>query len=152
MATVQRRYDRISKLVGRIIQDSRDGVPIILEGANDRAALRALGASGPIICLKGSGERVGTVLEGIDSRKGAIVLTDFDHEGRLLAAQVIEEFSMRKARVNYSIWKQLKALGRSDIRSIEELEGFIERIRSAVDRDGNYFRKRRFRSRAKIRS
>ncbi|MCX6660444.1 MAG: hypothetical protein NTX81_08745 [Candidatus Bathyarchaeota archaeon] len=56
-------------------------------------------------------------------------MTDFDGEGVRLAAKLIDEMSRMKVKVDLTIWKRLKALSRSEIRAVEELADYVEKLR-----------------------
>src|SRR3989442_14310965 len=62
------------------------GVPIIVEGRRDEAAVRELGVRGTIYCVKARGESRHDLLERQNGSSGTILLTDFDREGEKLEA------------------------------------------------------------------
>ena len=128
-ASLRRKFEDIEKTLKRIVSSSRDGIPIIVEGRRDKEALRRLKIPGIIICLKSSGNGFYDFTANLADKREVIVLTDFDKEGTRLAAKLIDELTHMKVKVNVAIWKKLKALCRSEIRAIEELDGLVEDLR-----------------------
>ncbi|MCL7389859.1 MAG: hypothetical protein LZ173_08040, partial [Thaumarchaeota archaeon] len=47
-----KEYEELLEIIKRIIKESEDGSPIIVEGEKDLKALRALGVKGPIIVYR----------------------------------------------------------------------------------------------------
>jgi 5S rRNA maturation endonuclease (ribonuclease M5) len=101
---------------------------VIVEGPNDVKTLRKLGISGPIFCAKS--RRLGLVdfLDSIAVHSEVIILTDFDKEGRALAWRLRTDLSHLRVKANVEIWKQLKALARSEVVGIENIEKYMERL------------------------
>jgi len=128
-ASLRRKFEDIEKTLKRIVSSSRDGIPIIVEGRRDKEALRRLKIPGIVICLKSSGNGFYDFTANLADEREVIVLTDFDKEGTRLAAKLIDELTHMKVKVNVAIWKKLKALCRSEIRAIEELDGLVEDLR-----------------------
>jgi 2,5-diamino-6-(ribosylamino)-4(3H)-pyrimidinone 5'-phosphate reductase len=131
LSAEERRLEAVKKLVEEVVSHSQHGIPLIVEGPNDVKALRLLGAVGPIFCVKS--RRFGLVdfLESVASHSEVVILTDFDKEGRALAWRLRRDLTSMRVKVNAEIWKQLKALTRSDIVGIESLGKYLDR-RSAI--------------------
>jgi len=123
----ERRLEAVKELVEKVATHSRRGVPLIVEGPNDAKTLRALGIVGPVFCAKS--RRLGLVdfLESIAAHSEVIILTDFDIEGRALAWRLRRDLTSMRVRANTEIWKQLKALVRSEISGIENLGKYLDR-------------------------
>jgi len=139
LSSLERRLDRLTRLVQRLSDQSRRGTPIIVEGRKDEESLRKLGMNGPILCLKAQGKSFFEFSEGIGSNRKVIVLTDFDMEGKKLAKMLVNELSKKKVKVDDSIWKQVGALVRQDIHTVQGLgsciEGMLRRVRTAKEND-----------------
>jgi len=132
LSSLERRLDRLTKLVQRLSDQSRRGTPIIVEGRKDEGSLRELGINGSILCLKAQGKSFFEFLEGIGSNRKVIVLTDFDTEGKRLAKMLVNELSKKRIKVDVSIWKQVGALVHQDIHTIQELGSCIEGMQRKV--------------------
>jgi len=124
------RFERLQKLVERVSYESERGAVIVVEGQRDRDSLRKLGIAGKILCLQSS--RTGTVgfVEGLQGVNEVVVLTDFDRQGVFLAKRLARVLTSQKVRANLILWRDLRRLARSDIRSIEELPKYFQRLRN----------------------
>ena len=132
MNAEERRFEAVIELIGDVAAHSRRGVPVIVEGPNDVKALRKLGITGPIFCAKS--RRLGLVdfLDSIATYSEVIILTDFDKEGRALAWRLRRDLSQMRVKVNVEIWKQLKALARSEMVGIENLGKYLDRLAASL--------------------
>ncbi len=98
--------DMAEKLISMLREAGLAGVPILVEGKRDEAALRAIGVEGKIYKVTERGimkvaeeiTQSTTAQKNSDERvKTAIILTDPDHEGSKLAsraAYVLEQFGV----------------------------------------------------------
>lgn len=127
MSAEERRLQAVRGLIERVSVNSKRGVPIIVEGPNDVRALRGLGIMGPIFCAKS--RRLGLVdfLDSIAAHAEVMIMTDFDKEGRALAWRLHRDLSQMRIKANVEIWKQLKALVRSEIVGVENLDSYLDR-------------------------
>jgi len=132
LSAEERRLEAVIELMETIAACSKRGVPLIVEGPNDVRALRKLGIAGPVFCAKS--RRLGLVdfLDSVAAHSEVLILTDFDKEGRALAWRLRRDLSQMRVKANVEIWKQLKALVRSEIVGIENLAGYLERHAAAL--------------------
>ncbi|MBO0888357.1 toprim domain-containing protein [Candidatus Bathyarchaeota archaeon] len=107
---------------------SESGVPIIVEGRKDESALRKLGIDGIVYCLKARGEPRHDFLEHLNGTSGAIILTDFDREGKKLETWLYKELSQRGIRSDLKLWSRIRSLARTEVRSVEELPKFVRAL------------------------
>lgn len=128
MSNQKARLEKIERIIKRIATESNSGTVIIVEGKNDKIALRRLGLTGPIICFKSSGESLADFLDHIHAKR-VMLLTDFDQEGRDLSARMAKELVHLKTRTDDVVRRQLGALVRQDVRTVEELYGLVEKMR-----------------------
>jgi 2,5-diamino-6-(ribosylamino)-4(3H)-pyrimidinone 5'-phosphate reductase len=127
LSAEERRLQAVTELLETIAAHSKRGVPIIVEGPNDVRTLRRLGITGPVICAKSRRLGLADFLDAIARHHEIIVLTDFDREGRALAWRLRRDLSSMRVKANVEIWKQLKALVRSEIVGIESLQKYLDR-------------------------
>jgi len=120
--------DLATQILEDLKKQSDAGVPIIVEGRRDETALRRLGIGGSILCLKAAGEPRLRFIERLDGMKRAIVLTDFDREGGELGTWLYQELSHRGIRVDNQVWRKIRGLARTEVRSVEELPSFIRAL------------------------
>jgi 5S rRNA maturation endonuclease (ribonuclease M5) len=128
----ERRYRRVDRLIQELVTRSKLGTPIIVEGRKDEFSLRRLGVEGKILCIKSTGVGFFDFVEKVKPWREAIILTDFDREGKELSFQLAKELSRIRIKVDDSFWRELRSLGRSEIRSIEELADYSEKLKQAV--------------------
>jgi 2,5-diamino-6-(ribosylamino)-4(3H)-pyrimidinone 5'-phosphate reductase len=127
LSASERRLEAVTGLIEVLLERSKHGIPIIVEGSKDVRTLRSLGVQGPIFCVKSRRLGLFDFLETIAAHSEIIVLTDFDKEGRALAWRLRRDLSQMRIKTNIEIWKQLKALTRSEIVGIESLGKYLER-------------------------
>jgi len=122
--------EETQRIIDELRMQSEAGVPIIVEGRRDEAALRRLGVTGKVHCLKAKGESRHEFLDRLDGTKEAIVLTDFDREGKELETWLYKELSQRGVKSDLKIWIRMRSLARTEVRSVEELPSFIRALES----------------------
>ena len=128
IATYERILERLPKTLERLSRKAASGVPIIVEGKKDVAALTRLGIRGTMFTVKDSGE----ILEDfLDKAPGpeVVVLVDFDEHGTELAKEIAKYLESRKIKADLSIWREVKALARRDVKDIEGLPTYLERLK-----------------------
>ncbi|TMI46354.1 toprim domain-containing protein [Candidatus Bathyarchaeota archaeon] len=121
MEETERLFDELRTL-------SESGVPIIVEGRRDEAALRKLGVRGRIYCLKARGESRHDFLERLNGSSEAILLTDFDREGKKLETWLYKELSQMGVKSDLRLWSRMRSLARTEVRSVEELPSFVRAL------------------------
>jgi 5S rRNA maturation endonuclease (ribonuclease M5) len=128
----ERKYQRIDQLTRKLVTRSKLGTPIIVEGRKDKLSLRRLGVEGKILCVKSTGVGFFDFIEKVKPWREAIILTDFDREGKELSSHLVKELSRIQIKADDSLWRELRSLGRSEIRSVEELANYLEKLKQAV--------------------
>ncbi len=122
------KMEETEKVFDELRSMSESGTPIIVEGRRDEAALRKLGIKGRIYCLKARGESRHDFLERLNGTSDAIVLTDFDREGKKLETWLYKELSQRGVKSDLKIWSRMRSLARTEIHSVEELPKFVRAL------------------------
>jgi 5S rRNA maturation endonuclease (ribonuclease M5) len=118
-----------------MITRSQIGIPTVVEGRKDVEALRRLKVQGKIICLKATADGFYDFAARLFDSREVTVLTDFDREGSRLAAKLVDELTHMRVKADITIWKKLKALCRPEIRTVEELADYIEKLREEAAAD-----------------
>ena len=131
------RFERLQKLIERVSDEAEKGGIIVVEGLRDKESLRQLGIQGRILCLQNSRKNTFGFVEQLDGESHVIVLTDFDRQGVFLANRLTRILISQKIRANLMLWRELRGLTRSELRSIEELPRLYERLQAEV-----YFHRR----------
>ena len=127
-APLEVRLEKLRKLIDRLSYESQKGGVIVVEGIRDRDSLRKIGITGRILCLQSSRKNALGFVEGLQGVGEVIVLTDFDREGTFLARRLARILNAERMRSNLILWRDLRRLTRSDIRSIEELPKYYQRL------------------------
>lgn len=122
------RLERFQQLIEQVALESSNGSIIVVEGRKDLESLRKMGIAGPIQCLQSSRQNTLSFVEKLGRTERIVVLTDFDREGTSLAKKLARNLNAHSLHVNLVIWKNLRELTRSDVRSIEELPKYFERL------------------------
>jgi 5S rRNA maturation endonuclease (ribonuclease M5) len=122
------KMEETERIVEELRVQSDAGVPIIVEGRRDEAALRRIGIAGRVYCLKARGEPRHEFLDRLDGTKQAIVFTDFDREGKKLETWLYKELSQRGVKSDLRLWIRMRSLARTEVRSVEELPSFIRTL------------------------
>ena len=122
------RLERFHILMDQISYESSNGSTIVVEGQKDQKSLRSIGITGPILCLQSSRSNLVGFAENLTGKKRVIVLTDFDREGVSLAKKLSRMLTAQNLHVNMIWWTSLRELTRSEVRSIEELPNYHERL------------------------
>jgi len=122
------RLERFQKLMEQVSFESSNGSTIIVEGIRDRESLRSMGVTGSIQCLQSSRTNAVGFAESLTGVRRVVVLTDFDREGVSLAKKLARSLNAHGLHVNLVLWKSLRELTRSEVRSIQELPKYSERL------------------------
>src|SRR5208337_1980315 len=134
------RLERLEKILEQLSNESEKGNPIIVEGSKDKNALRAIGITGTILCLQSSRLNPLEFVEELGDLRHAIVLTDFDRQGVSLAHRLSRTLNSRGTLGNIIIWRSLRELTRSNLRSIEELQDTVINFNSRWKTQTTHFR------------
>jgi 5S rRNA maturation endonuclease (ribonuclease M5) len=127
-APAEIRLERFQKIMNRVVYESDRGGAIVVEGLKDRESLRKLGVKGRILCLQSSRRNALGFAEELQEGEDVLVLTDFDREGVSLAKRLSRILTAQRVHANLSLWQALRHLTRSDVRSIEELVKYRQRL------------------------
>ena len=132
-APAQVRFQQLQKLLERLNDEvARDGL-VVVEGPKDKQSLEALGIRGRILCLQSSRRSAMSFAEELDGEKNVVVLMDFDRQGVFLANRLHRILNSKRIHSNLVIWRQMRGLTRSELRSIEELPSLYERLEAQVN-------------------
>jgi len=131
-APAQVRFERLQKLIERVKYEAEKGQVIVVEGTRDRESLRTMGIKGKILCLQSSRRNTISFAEQLDGERSVIVLTDFDRQGVFLANRLSRVLNSQNVHANLVLWRELRSLTRSELRSIEELPRLYDRLQNEV--------------------
>jgi 5S rRNA maturation endonuclease (ribonuclease M5) len=124
--------EALEELIGALLEASDRGAAIIVEGRRDRESLRALGALGPIIMA--SQKPLLSLAEDVaGEHREIIVLTDWDEKGEEMALQIEKHLRCSGSRGDVEIRSRLKRLVKKEIKDVESLSRYVERMRELYD-------------------
>jgi 5S rRNA maturation endonuclease (ribonuclease M5) len=124
-----RKLEGLIELVQKLGRQSTK-IPILVEGKNDRIALRRLGIRGEIMCIKNSGNILYDILDDISSPE-IILLVDFDRYGISLAKNITQHLETKRIKVNTNFWRRLNALVRRDVKDVEGIFSYLEKLKKS---------------------
>ncbi|MDQ1279799.1 MAG: hypothetical protein QG670_1061 [Thermoproteota archaeon] len=128
----ERKLELLIKLLERLNKEDRKCTPILVEGKKDLLALRRLGIGGEIICVKNSGKVLVDSLDEIQSEE-IILFVDFDEYGIALAKDIIQYLERKGVKVNSVIWKEIKAMVKRDVKDVEGLPSYLEKLKNHIE-------------------
>ena len=126
--------EQIEELLSELRECAAQGVPILVEGANDERTLRGLGTGGRIFRVSSSSKTLLNFLEGLAGFKRIIILTDFDRAGDKLAKFCTEHLKRLGVEPVVEFREKLKAILHKDVKDIEGLARFLHGQQFALKR------------------
>jgi 5S rRNA maturation endonuclease (ribonuclease M5) len=120
--------EALEELISELLEASSRGAAIIVEGQRDGKSLRALGACGPLI-LASRRPAIELSEEAARDYEELIILTDWDRKGEEMAALMEKHLRADGAKPDVEIRDRLKKLVRKEIKDVESLYAYIERMR-----------------------
>lgn len=112
------------------LEDLADRSPVIVEGARDVAALKKMGIKKNVMPLN-KGVSVFSFCENLSrTEKEAVILTDWDRRGGRLARMLKDGLEANGVRANDRIRTQIVILSKKEVKDIESMPTFIERLRA----------------------
>jgi len=121
-----RLLDEFSNIVEKLARESKQGIPIIVEGKRDEETLRRLGVKGEIILIK-SIRGLRRKLEGRDLRR-VILLPDLDGEGEHIMKLVKKSLEGVVKDVDVTYWRKLRIIRRMGFTQIESMHLVFKKL------------------------
>jgi 5S rRNA maturation endonuclease (ribonuclease M5) len=131
---LKEKQEKILQILNALVEASAEGMPIIVEGKNDVAALRCLGVEGTIITAKTGGKSfLDVVLDVEHSGTAEVVLfLDFDRRGREGTKRLKQGFERAKIKANVGLWRALLGLVGKEVQCVEGLAAYLETLRVKI--------------------
>ncbi len=121
--------ESLEELIASLIEASAEGAAIIVEGIRDECSLRDLGVKGPIV-RAARRPALEVAEEAARDFKEIVILTDWDRAGEELAKKMELHLQGTVARVDLETRERLKRMVRREIKDVESLSRFVERVRA----------------------
>ncbi len=122
-------HEDLDQVLDDLIEKNRSA-PIIVEGEYDRRALRELGVHGDIRVLNRGNSVLALCEEIAREYREAIILTDWDVRGGRIARHLRDALTATGLRYDDQLRARLTILCRKDIKDVESLHRFAERVES----------------------
>ncbi len=108
--------------------------PILVEGANDRKALKQLGCSGVILLVHDGEPLIDTADRLARRHPSLILLLDWDRTGGTIHHRVKEVLETHAVEVDGRFRQEMARLARSEAKTIEEMPSVLYRLRARLGR------------------
>jgi 5S rRNA maturation endonuclease (ribonuclease M5) len=126
------RLEQILAVVDELASRATRGAIILVEGPRDRVSLEALGVHGRIVLT--SQKQLFNLAEKVSGQgEDIIILSDWDERGDEVARNAGLFLKSNGARPDGELRKKLISLSRKEIKDVENLHGYVERLRSACE-------------------
>jgi 5S rRNA maturation endonuclease (ribonuclease M5) len=124
------KVEKIEQIILKLIEESAKGKLIIVEGKKDEETLRDLGVAGVVLTLKTGGKNFLEAITEIEELGvgEVILLLDFDRRGKEGTKRLLLDLERAKIKVNVRFWKELHALVRREVQSIESLTKYLKTL------------------------
>ena len=121
--------ESLEELIASLVEASEDGAAIIVEGVRDERSLRDLGVSGTVVRASRRAA-LEVAEEAARDYREIVILTDWDRAGEELARKLELHLQGTGARVDAETRERLKRMVRREIKDVESLSRFVERVRA----------------------
>ena len=128
------RYVKKLELLNEILyklSKKIENVPVIVEGKKDVHALKRLGIKAETVCVRSVGKVLVDCLDEVGAEE-VVLLVDFDDYGRTLAKNIIQYLEGKGVKVNCVFWKQIIAIVKRDVKDIEGLPSYLEKLKKYI--------------------
>lgn len=126
----KRTYDleALEELIASLLDASGQGAAVIVEGRRDLLALRSLGLSGPVL-MASRRSALDLAEDAARNYSEIILLTDWDRKGDEMALTIERHLRSAGSRPDGLIRSRLKMLVKKEIKDVESLGRYAERMR-----------------------
>lgn len=126
----KRTYDleALEELIASLLDASYHGAAIIVEGRRDLLALRALGMPGPVI-MASRRSALDLAEDAARDYPQIILLTDWDSKGDEMCKTIERHLRSVGSRPDGEIRSRLKKLVKKEIKDVESLSQYAQRMR-----------------------
>lgn len=126
----KKTYDleALEELIAALIEASDQGAATIVEGRRDELSLRELGLTGPVI-MASRRSALDLAEDAARSYSNIILLTDWDRKGDEMARIIELHLRSMDSRPDSEIRSRIKKLVRKEIKDVESLNHYMEKMR-----------------------
>jgi 5S rRNA maturation endonuclease (ribonuclease M5) len=120
--------EAFEELIASLLDASYQGAVVIVEGRRDMQALRALGLPGPVI-MASRRRALDLAEDAARSYRDIILLTDWDGKGDEMCRTIECHLISVGSKPDKEIRSRLKKLVKKEIKDVESLSRYAERMR-----------------------
>lgn len=126
------RLEALEDALDELTWASEEGVPLLVEGDKDEAALRVLGIRGPIVKVH-AGRGLFAFVEDLSrEHRAAVLLTDWDSRGGRLAKRLREACQANGVALDESHRLAIMRATRGEVKTVESLDTYLVNLRANV--------------------
>jgi 2,5-diamino-6-(ribosylamino)-4(3H)-pyrimidinone 5'-phosphate reductase len=129
------RQEKIRQIIEKLVEESKKGIPIIVEGKKDANNLKQMGIEGRIVTAKTGGKNFLDVVSEIETSgiRNVVLFLDFDRRGRDGTKRLTEELEHLHIKANMWFWRELGGLINRDVQCIESIPHYIETLQNKIN-------------------
>lgn len=128
----EKRLELLEKNLEELSILSSDHI-IIVEGPKDKEALSYLGICGDMVAVQSEGGPLRVSETICAAGKNAVILTDWDHKGDVIADELKRNLSAMCVHFDTQIRARLKDVCVKDIKDVESLPALYRRLSSTKE-------------------
>lgn len=130
--TAEETFEKLVETIGELAE-TNGRVPVVVEGERDVRSLRALGLTGEIVTVN-RGSSVFHLCETLAAdHREVVILTDWDVRGGRLARLLRDGLAANGVKSNDDFRARIAAACQKEIKAVEDLHRYVERIRPRGD-------------------
>ena len=131
---LREKEEKIQQVLEDLREQSKNGIPILVEGKKDVEALRALGVEGNIITVKTGGKSFLDVVSELEQAKVSevVLMLDFDRRGKQGTNRLRKNFEHSGVKVNLEFWRALLRLVGKDLQGVEGLDAYLAKLQTKI--------------------
>ena len=123
----EERLEEILEVLSELSDLAMDHI-ILIEGMRDKDALRSLGIEGETFMIQSEGGPLKAAEYVTKNGNKAVILTDWDRKGGIIAADMSRYLSSFGVEYDTSIRSRLSMLCKKYIKDVESLDSLVERM------------------------
>jgi len=131
MISEAERLDKLEDIVDELIERSQTE-PIIVEGSRDVRALRAVGVEGIVKPINTGVGIINFCAALAADHDRFIILSDWDRKGGQIAHHLRIGFESVDVKYDLQMRTQMAMLVKKEIKDVESLPSYLERLRKSV--------------------
>lgn len=132
------RLDKLDKIIDELLELCADSV-LLVEGTKDRMAMTLLGVNAEYVCVQSEGGPLKVAERLSETKRSAIVMTDWDAKGESIAAELEHALASLCVKYDRTVRSKLRSVCGGDVHDVESLPSLYSRLvtESVRRKEGN---------------